>query len=208
MTNEQAKSEIMQIYGSLSEEKKRALDVLMAQADKSQANLQAYVYQSALDNKRNTVIATGGTQSQADGEYKTKKNCDTCDKAYCGDVLCFGNDYCDWQPKQADGEYISKTQAIDDITTGLCEDIACEKCPFDKPDIICKVRKWLKQLPSVAIPNKTGHWECDELFYEGESRGAIIKCSECGNELKVSPKVFENLYDNERFCNHCGAKMD
>lgn len=31
MTNEQAKSELMQIYGVLSEEKKQALDVLMAQ---------------------------------------------------------------------------------------------------------------------------------------------------------------------------------
>lgn len=31
MTNEQAKSELMQIYMSLSEEKKQALDVLMAQ---------------------------------------------------------------------------------------------------------------------------------------------------------------------------------
>ena len=33
MTHEQAKSELMQIYMSLSEEKKQALDVLMAQAD-------------------------------------------------------------------------------------------------------------------------------------------------------------------------------
>ena len=54
---------------------------------------------------------------------------------------------------------------------------------------------------------KTGHWESTELFYEGKSRGSIIKCSECGNEFKVSPKVFERLYDNERFCNHCGCRM-
>lgn len=33
MSREEAKTEIMQIYGSLSEEKKMALDVLMAQAD-------------------------------------------------------------------------------------------------------------------------------------------------------------------------------
>lgn len=39
-------------------------------------------------------------QAQADGE----KSCDTCGKSHCGDALCFGNDYCDWQPKQADGE--------------------------------------------------------------------------------------------------------
>ncbi len=66
----------------------------------------------------------------------------------------------------------------------------------------------IKALPSVNPQPKTGHWECNELFYDGESRGAIITCSECGNEFKVSPKVFENLYSNERFCNHCGAKME
>ena len=33
MTNEEAKLELMQIYGMLSEGKKQALDVLMAQAD-------------------------------------------------------------------------------------------------------------------------------------------------------------------------------
>lgn len=59
-----------------------------------------------------------------------------------------------------------------------------------------------------AVDPKTGYWECNELFYNGENRGAIIRCSKCGNEFKVSPKVFENLYDNERFCNHCGAKME
>lgn len=61
--------------------------------------------------------------------------------------------------------------------------------------------------PKAEQEPKTGHWECSELFYEGESRGTTIRCNKCGNEFKVSPKVFENLYDNERFCNHCGAKM-
>lgn len=66
----------------------------------------------------------------------------------------------------------------------------------------------IETLPSVNLQEpKTGHWESTELFYEGESRGAIIKCIECGNEFKVSPKVFERLYDNERFCNHCGCRM-
>ena len=141
MTREQAKSELMQIYGALSPNKQQALDVA----------------------------------------FKAME--------------------------QADGEYINRIKAIGNIEDDLCKDIeSCDSCPF-KDDAYCKVALWLKQLPTVAIPNKTGHWECDELFYEGESRGAIIKCSECGNELKVSPKVFENLYDNERFCNHCGAKM-
>lgn len=67
--------------------------------------------------------------------------------------------------------------------------------------------EYIKNLPSVTPKEKTGKWESTEIFYGGESKGAIIKCSECGNELKVSPKVFENLYDNERFCNYCGARM-
>lgn len=29
------------------------------------------------------------------------ENCDTCSKNHCGDALCFGNNYCNWQPKQA-----------------------------------------------------------------------------------------------------------
>jgi DNA-directed RNA polymerase subunit RPC12/RpoP len=67
--------------------------------------------------------------------------------------------------------------------------------------------KLIKALPSVTPKEKTGKWESTEIFYGGESKGAIIKCSECGNEFKVSPKVFENLYGNERFCNHCGVRM-
>jgi len=88
MTNEQAKSELMQIYMSLSEEKKKALDVLMAQAD---------------------------------------------------------------------GEYISRRAAYEDITEGLCFEIACVECPFAENDI-CKVAQWLSQLPSVAIPPAEPKW--------------------------------------------------
>jgi DNA-directed RNA polymerase subunit RPC12/RpoP len=65
----------------------------------------------------------------------------------------------------------------------------------------------LNDLPSVTPKERTGKWESTEIFYGGESKGAIIKCSECGNEFKVSPKVFENLYGNERFCNYCGVRM-
>ena len=46
MSNEQAKSELMQIYGSLSEEKKQALDVLMAQADGEHDGCEDCVYQA------------------------------------------------------------------------------------------------------------------------------------------------------------------
>ena len=77
----------------------------------------------------------------------------------------------------------------------------------DKADFLCNFWEGLQKLPSVTPKEKTGKWESTEIFYGGESKGAIIKCSECGNEFKVSPKVFENLYGNERFCNYCGVRM-
>lgn len=38
--------------------------------------------------------------------------------------------------------------------------------------------------------------------------GKEIKCSACGEKFIVSPEVYENLKYLERFCRHCGAKMD
>ena len=79
---------------------------------------------------------------------------------------------------QTDGEYISKDTAIDDITTGLCEGVACSECPFDEPDIICKVRHWLKDLPSVAIPNKIEIEAILQRFYNEE-----ISCADMMQEM-------------------------
>lgn len=44
-------------------------------------------------------------------------------------------------------EPINRETAIDNITTGLCSDIACAECPFNDVNDMCKVREWLKQLP-------------------------------------------------------------
>lgn len=81
MTNEQAKSELMQLYGSLSEEKKKALDVLMAQAEKTcdieKSNFDVRQYKLDTD----TAYECGynaGLQAQADGEYIDRKVLDEC----------------------------------------------------------------------------------------------------------------------------------
>ncbi len=100
----------------------------------------------------------------------------------------------------------------DAISRQAVMDALCDECELFKNGeqtcfSKCEEYHFLATLPSLRPQESTGHWECNELFYEGESRGAIIRCSKCGNEFKVSPKVFENLYGNERFCNHCGAKM-
>lgn len=76
MTNERAKSELMQLYGSLSEEKKQALDVLMAQAEKTcdleKSNFDVRQYKLDTD----TAYECGynaGLQAQADGEYISRQ---------------------------------------------------------------------------------------------------------------------------------------
>ena len=47
-------------------------------------------------------------------EKQTKKSCDNCGKNYCGNALCFGNNYCEWAPKQADDEI----KIGDEVTDG------------------------------------------------------------------------------------------
>lgn len=92
-------------------------------------------------------------------------------------------------------------QAVDELSKELVHTTR------DKADFLCNFWEGLQKLPTATPKEKTGKWESTEIFYGGESKGAIIKCSECGNEFKVSPKVFENLYGNERFCNYCGVRM-
>lgn len=150
MTNEEAKSELMQLYGMLSEEKKQALDVLMAQAEKT-----CDIEKSNFDVR----------------QYKL----DT-DTAYeCG--------YNAGLQAQADGEYIPKQAVLENIDQWY-EDKA------DIEDLIVKIT----YMPSVAIPNKAGHWIvrddlCSVRYYQ---------CSEC-NELCLN---------DTNFCPNCGAKMD
>ena len=73
MTNEQAKSELMQIYMSLSEEKKKALDVAFKAMEQSMPTM---VYPQ-VDGITPTVVA------QADGEYILKSEAIRVASGYC-----------------------------------------------------------------------------------------------------------------------------
>ena len=130
MTREQAESELMQIYGSLSPNKQQALDVLMAQAD---------------------------------------------------------------------GEYISK-QSIYTYIKSNCN-------PYGKPTLDFetgkKVLEFINNMPSVAIPNKTGHWITKiKSDLRGDMWSTNPKCSECGGEPYYSNTIY-----NYKFCPYCGARM-
>lgn len=120
MTNERARTELEQLYMSLSEEKKKALDVLMAQADGEKTcgtcrNEDTY-HCAECENKSDYE------QAQADGEYKSNKEllCDSCYRKIAGCQAKFHNphpvDHCiEYKPieTQADGEYIKKSDMID-----------------------------------------------------------------------------------------------
>jgi RNA polymerase subunit RPABC4/transcription elongation factor Spt4 len=201
MTNEQAKSELMQIYMSLSEEKKQAFDVLMDALE--QQSIPTMVYPQ-VDGITPTVVA------QADGE----KTCGTCrneDTYHCAEC----ENKSDYEQAQADREYILKKDVMGCIgQTSLHWELA---------------RK-LRKLPSVAIPpdhdgckdcrwqsrsetempckqckhNYTDEWQKKPHWIEHEHEAgenweySRYECSEC----------HEWSDDDSNFCPNCGAKMD
>ena len=163
MTNERAKSELEQLYMSLSEEKKKALDV----AFKAMAQALPVMYYAQVDGITPTVVA------QADGE----KNCFNCKWYPDNDITkgfdevchkCSNSDKWEglikrvpWEdiappPKipeaQADGEYILKSEAIR-VASGYCHP--------------SNIAKELEKLPSVAIPSAEP--------YKGMTNGEVIK---------------------------------
>lgn len=167
MTNERAKSELMQLYGSLSEEKKQALDVLMAQADVTDddiatmrilfnADIECLCNQGRFNDAKEMEQIRDRLKArlQADGEYKSNKEllCDSCYRKIAGCQAKFHNphpvDHCiEYKPieKQADGEYISRQDAIDACLNGWNKDYK---------EIVADIR----QLPSVAIPSAEPKW--------------------------------------------------
>jgi hypothetical protein len=106
-----------------------------------------------------------------------------------------------WKRKalgQADGDFISRPQALNTICKGKC-DFDFDKCPFTEH---CGHINLLLSVPSVDIPSaepKTGHWI---PIYQGDE---IInyRCSEC--ELGDT-NGSTNLYGWD-YCRRCGTKM-
>lgn len=122
MTNERARSELEQLYMSLSEEKKKALDVAFKAME--QADNIPVMYYPQVDGITPTVVA------QADGE----KTCGTCrneDTYHCAEC----ENKSDYEQSQADGEYISRKAVLSILADHFDN-------PFDM----------VRDLPSVAIP--------------------------------------------------------
>ena len=138
MTNERAKSELMQIYMSLSEEKKKALDVLMQQADGEKVN--------CIDCER----YMNGCRIVMALELK-------CDRFKPKQIKT-----------QADGEYISKKAVLDTtVCEGIsCNECSFNTCEDGQAGCLLKER--VDKLPPVAIPNKTEIEVILQRFYNEE----------------------------------------
>ena len=158
MTNERAKSELEQLYMSLSEEKKKALDV----AFKAMEQAIPVMYYPQVDGITPTVVA------QADGE----KTCGTCrneDTYHCAEC----ENKSDYEQSQADGEYISR-QAVMDCYKKWQPYMATKLHEFEKE---------LSELPSVAIPSaepKTEWVPVSERLPE-DKQSVLVWCSQYKN---------------------------
>ena len=198
MTNEMARSELEQLYMSLSEEKKKALDVAfkaMEQADRGFNewchDCKEYDQEKHSCPRFNRVIRETVEEIQADRDCVTCRNNDTYHCAECENKS-------DYEQAQADGKYdgvyisydlISRQAVIDAIY-----DMEILKYRID-------LEKVIKELPSVAIPTKTGHWI--ELETWGGRTG--WRCSECRRDYNISARCSKMPY---KYCPNCGSPME
>ncbi len=83
---------------------------------------------------------------------------------------------------QADGEYISREAVID-----IIEDV----CPIYGNDYRYILREKINELPSVAIPNKTGEWLFKEVTEDYHVTG---QCSKCKERRRI-----------DNYCSNCGS---
>ena len=165
MTNEEAKSELMQIYMSLSEEKKQALDVLMAQAEKTcdieKSNFDVRQYKLDTD----TAYECGynaGLQAQADGEYISR------------------------QAVLASIKNLYPDMPIADI-------FGARRKWLEKYAPYFECENAVEQLPSVNPPKpKTGHWIEEDMF-DGDVAYRCSECNELFWIEDGTPK--DNGYD-------------
>ena len=91
--------------------------------------------------------------------------------------------------EQADGDLISRQAVID-----IIEDV----CPIYGNDYRYILREEINELPSVAIPNKVGHWIKVKETSEPTFYVYRFKCNQCNNYHRA-------MYD---YCPSCGAKLE
>lgn len=94
-----------------------------------------------------------------------------------------------------DGDLISRQDAIDAMTLSNINQNMDDLNDNIGQKIKRSAQRILAQLPSVAIPNKVGHWIS---HYDEDAKEGWYECDRCHTE-----RAF-----NTDFCPDCGAKMD
>ena len=169
MTREQAKTEIMQIYGLLSEEKKKALDVAFKAME--QADNIPVMYYPQVDGITPTVVA------QADGKYISRK-------ALLDDL--YKRDY----TKFTHRDFVALVQYQDIVAIPPDHD-GCKDCKYETypeyyyPCCECKqdyTDEWQKK----------PHWNhgvCDNCGYDWGKDAPIASvpnfCPNCGSPMEI-----------------------
>ena len=110
-------------------------------------------------------------------DWEKKPNCETCKYCDKAEKICYymGDTRCVYD-KQADGEYISREEAIKKFNTYIMltrEAYACSVSVDEMERVIFEI---LKQMPSVAIPPE--HDGCKDCKHENKSDGEY-PCSYC-----------------------------
>ena len=144
MTNERAKSELEQLYMSLSEEKKKALDVAFKAME--QADNIPVMYYPQVDGITPTVVA------QADGE----KTCGTCrneDTYHCAEC----ENKSDYEQAQADGDLISR-QAVNTLIDELARAISDERCCMSRGRSTATIMRDILHLSPVKPQESSITW--------------------------------------------------
>ena len=236
MTNERAKSELEQLYMSLSEEKKKALDVAFKAMEQSMPTM---VYPQ-VDGITPTVVA------QADGE----KNCFNCKWYPDNDITkgfdevchkCSNSDKWEGLIKRVPWEDIApppkipEAQADGEKTCGTCRNedtYHCAECENKsdyeqsqadgeyilKKDVMgcigqtsvhSELARKLRELPSVAIPPE--HDGCKDCKYETYPE-YYYPCCECKQNYKDEwerAKIGHWIWQTEDIyqCSECGEDI-
>lgn len=124
------------------------------------------------------------------------ENCDTCSKNHCGDALCFGNNYCNWQPKQA---IPSAKPTLDSIRESIEEYVCNVETDTARAQRMLNAWRAIEyDEPLPSVEQKTGHW-IEEIDDYGEIQG--WHCDKCYEDSGFTTTC---KWD---YCPNCGARM-
>ena len=128
-------------------------------------------------------------QAQADGEWTVKES---TEKTIYNSIKAMPNTV----SLQADGDLISRQAVLETIEDCNKSGLTGIFCSYQDGK---RFEQLINELPSVTIPNKTGHWIADvDKWGDVVTTVNGYRCDKCN--------AFNS--DKDNFCPNCGAKME